>query len=98
MKKSAKNYFKRIRLSYKICLISAAIALIINVLSVFFVLMPIYSLVGENDQSSTENDITLSRAENTTEVAMVVTYVLIGVSFASGSYGAYQDVRKKSKK
>jgi hypothetical protein len=88
----------RIRLSYKISLVSAAVAVMIGVLSVIFFLLPIYNLVGEDiTQQSAESDKILERAEAGTDAALAASYVLIPVSLVSLSYGVYQDVRKKSK-
>jgi hypothetical protein len=96
MKTSGKP--NKIRLSYKISLVSAAIAVMIGILSVIFFLLPIYNLVGEdNTQQSTERDKTLERAEAGTGAALVASYVLIPVSLVSLSYGVYQEARKKSK-
>jgi cell division protein FtsL len=97
----SKSKLKDIRLAYKISLVSAFLLLLINILSVIFVILPIYNLVGDTEidkKNSTVNDNKLEKAENTTEILSVVSYGLIAISLGSGGYGVYQDVRKKPKK
>ncbi len=86
-----------ISLAYKISIAAAFLLLLINILSVFFVLFPVYNLADDGEQLSTENDRKLERAEKTSNIIFGVSYVLAAVSLGSGAYGVYQDVRKKSK-
>lgn len=92
---------KNISLAYKISIVSAFLLLAINILSVIFVLLPIYNLAGDTEvdqKNSTVNDKKLEKAENTTGLVSIASYLLVAVSLGSGGYGVYQDVRKKSKK
>jgi hypothetical protein len=92
---------KNISLAYKISVVSAFLLLAINILSVIFVLLPIYNLAGDTEidqKNSTVNDKKLEKAENTTGLVSIASYVLVAVSLGSGGYGVYQDIRKKPKK
>jgi hypothetical protein len=91
---------KEIRLAYKISIASAFLLIAINAMSIIFVLLPIYNLVGDTEigQNSVESDKKLNKAEKNTGLVLIVSYGLIVVSLGSGAYGAYEDIRKKPKK
>lgn len=90
--------FKSLSKAYKISIISIVTVFVINVLSFFFVLLPIYSLVGDSSLTDTEIDNKLENLETASDVVLGLTIVLFTVSVVSGGYGLYQDVRTKPKK
>ena len=89
---------KKIRNSYKVALGAAAVAVISSVVSFVFVLLPVYDLVGENQEATSEANAKLDAIETKSDVTLVVTGAAAIVAVGAGGYGAYQDVRKKSKK
>ena len=85
-----KTEFKSLNIAYKISITA--------IMSFIFVLLPIYSLVGDSSLSIVDKDNKLENTENTFNVVSGLTVVLFTISAVSGGYGLYQDVHKKSKK
>ena len=93
-----KTEFKSLNIAYKISITAIVTMVVINILSFIFVLLPIYSLVGDSSLSIVDKDNKLENTENTFNVVSGLTVVLFTISAVSGGYGLYQDVHKKSKK
>lgn len=96
MKKKTK--FKELSKAYKISIIAIITVFVINILSFLFVMLPMYSLVGDSTMTDIEKDNKFEKLETSSDVVLGLTVALFTVSVVSGGYGLYQDVRKKPKK
>lgn len=91
-----KKVDKKIRLEYKIALSSLAILILINLLYFIFVLLPIYSLVGEGIDNTSKASEKLDTYEVFAGVSMIASYILVAVLIVSSTLGIYKDVQRKS--
>ena len=90
--------FKEKRTAYKITFVTAALALIINVVVFVVFIVPIYDFVGNTQLSDSEMDTKLDRAETVGNITVNLTLALIVVASVSGGYGAYKEIENKDKK
>jgi ABC-type spermidine/putrescine transport system permease subunit I len=93
-----KKVDKKIRVEYKVALSSLATLILMNLFYFIFVLLPIYSLVGEGiDNTSTASE-KLDTYEVFAGVSMVVSSILVAVLIISSTLGIYKDAQRKSQK
>lgn len=96
----SKLNFKKLRLSYKIAIVSIVISVICTML-VFSSLFSIYSLVGEQSidgEQSAAADKELKDIEKRNNILNGIIILSTVSSILTASYGAYQDVRSKPKR
>lgn len=96
--KHAKSSFKALRTSYKLAIGFGAIALLANISSFVFVILPTYALVGDalNTSAAINND--LDQLLDRSYFIRNITYGAMAASTLAGAYGVVQDVRSKPKK
>lgn len=93
-----KKVDKKIRLEYKVALSSLAILIFVNLLYLVFVLLPIYSLVGEGISNAGAATEKLNNYEVLARLSMTLSFILVIVLIVSSTLGVYKDVRSEPQK
>jgi len=95
-----KKTSKKMRIEYKIAVVTMVAAIVINVLLFIFVLLPLYSLVGDETTAVNNGAVStdLGSFSAASDVVMVSTYTLVATAIFSSTLGLYKDARKKPKK
>lgn len=93
-----KTKFRDLKMAFRVSIIAIVTVFVINILSFFFVLLPIYSLVGDSSMTDIEIDNKLQNLDTASGIVLWLTIALIAFSVVSGGYGLFQDVKAKSKK